>query len=150
MSYQASDCTINFKIPNGGCSTPDVTNEMIKQDQEVAKKAVYLAKAVKNAMAEKDDEFLNTQNAPKKTCAAKGAKIALIAGLAGRAAGLGVLAKTFGKEEFIPFMKEAIKYVGGKGKFAALLASALGIEMLIGAGIGKIVEIVKAKKENKE
>ena len=140
MSYQATSVGYGFHS-NGGCSTLEAAEEMARQTTETVKKAVDYGKAVKNATKQQNDEFTPI----KKTNYAKnGAIIALVSGIVVRAGVLGSVAKIFGKET----LKNAIKNVSGStGKYAALLAGALAVDTLIGAGIGKIMEKVKSKKQ---
>ena len=80
--------------------------------------------------------------------AKKGAKIALGVDLATRAVAVGAGIKLLGKEEYFSALKGIVSKFG-KGKTAALVAGSLALTALIGAGIGKIVEKVKAKNEAK-
>ena len=138
MSHQGYDYSI--QMSNSGCSTPEVEREMAEKNAEILRKAVEIAKILK-ADAKNEDAFIRSNN-QKNKYTKKGTKIALISGILGRAAGLGLVSHIFGKD----VVKEAIEMSGGKGKFAALVALAIGVETLIGAGIGKIIDMHKTNQ----
>ena len=81
--------------------------------------------------------------------ARKGARIALGVDLATRAAAGVAGVAMLGKDGFATALKTFVQKVG-RGKTAALVAGSLALSALIGAGIGKIVEKVRAPKRPPE
>ena len=92
----------------------------------------------------------NTDAQKKQNYAKKGAIIATGVSAVSTAAHFGLSLKALGKDEFVKAMKTGIEDMGGKGKYAALVAAGLAFNALIGAGIGKLVEKFKAKKQDSE
>ncbi len=151
MSNQATtaDYGIMFKVPNSGCSTPDVNLEMLQKEQQAIKKAMDMTKAVKNAMKEKDDEFVSTATKQKKTNYAKtGALIGASAYILkndvikNSAAGLSRL--IFGLKHAGNINLKSI--LVGAPILAIPTVIGIAITAGLGAGLGKIVE----KSKNKE
>ena len=84
-------------------------------------------------------------NEPKKNYAKKGAIIAMGSYAAMGAASLGLAVKAVGKDTF----ERSVEAIGcSKKGYAAAFALCVGVCGLLGAGIGKIVEACKTKKEN--
>ncbi len=146
MSISADSNFGDFK-PNGGCSTPDIADQMAKQTIETIKKAADEAKAIKNAMKKKPDEFVKEDKVDKKTnYTAKGAKIGFGMDIASKVLGVGALVGLFGKKAVAESFKGLVEGLG-KSKVAMMLAGGIAVSTAIGAGIGKLVGNHKAKKE---
>ena len=81
---------------------------------------------------------------PKKNYVKKGALIGIGVQAGYTAIKTGVGIKALGKDTYVSVINSM-----GKGKYAALLAGSIALSGLIGAGIGKIVEVCKNKKAQK-